>query len=73
MVTICLCFGLSITAYAEETDKYISDGISLAYVIAQSPNSILIIEGTTATCESSTKGNDCVSITVTHTLIGESC
>lgn len=68
MATICLCFCLSVTAYAEETDKYISDDIALAYEIAKSPNSLLTIKGTTATCESRTNGSNCVSITVTHTL-----
>lgn len=68
MATIFLCFGLSVTAYAEETDTYISDDIALAYEIAKSPNSFLTIKGTTATCESSTNGSNCVSITVTHTL-----
>lgn len=68
MATICLCFGLSITAYAEETDTYISDDIALAYEIAQNPKSFLSIDGTKAVCQSWTDGNDCVSITVTHTL-----
>lgn len=68
MATICLCTSLCFTAYAEETDTYISDEIVPAYEIAQSPSSMLTISGTSATCESSTKGDDCVSITVTHTL-----
>lgn len=68
MVTICLCTGLCFTAYAEEADMYISDDVVPAYEIAQSPNSMLTISGTSATCKSSTKGYDCVSITVTHTL-----
>lgn len=68
MAAICLCFGLSIAAYAEETDKYISDDIAPAYEIAQIPISLLFIDGTKAACESSTKGEDCVKITVTHTL-----
>lgn len=68
MVTVCLCTSLCFTAYAEETDMYISNGIALAYEIAQTPTSILSIKGTKATCESSTSGYDCVSITVTHTL-----
>lgn len=68
MATICLCTGLCVTAYAEETDIYRSEDISLAYEIAQNPKSILSINGTNATCQSSTKGDDCVSITVTHTL-----
>lgn len=68
MVTVCLCTSLCFTAYAEETDTYISDEIVPAYEIAQRPSSVLSISGTKATCESSAKGDDCVSITVTHTL-----
>lgn len=68
MVTVCLCTSLCITAYAEETDMYISNDIALAYEIAQTPSSILSINGTKAVCESNTSGYDCVSITVTHTL-----
>lgn len=68
MVTVCLCTCLCFTAYAEENDLYISDEIVPAYEIAQNPSSVLTISGTNATCESSAKGDDCVSITVTHTL-----
>ena len=68
MVTICLCTSLCLTAYAEETDMYISDEIVPTYEIARSLNSALSISGTKAMCESSAKGDDCVSITVTHTL-----
>lgn len=68
MVTVCLCTSLCFTAYAEETDTYISDEIAPAYEISHRPSSVLSISGTKATYESSTKGDDCVSITVTHTL-----
>ncbi len=68
MVTVCLCTSLCFTAYAEETDMYISDEIVPAYEIARNPSSVLTISGTSATYESSAKGYDCVSITVTHTL-----
>mgnify|MGYP001053238191 FL=1 len=68
MATVCLCTGLCITAFADDNDMYISDNIAPAYETAQNPNSVLSIKGTTVTCESSTKGDDCVSITVTHTL-----
>lgn len=68
MVAICMCTSLCITTYAEETDAYISDEIVPAYEIAQSLSSVLSINGTRATCESSVKGDDFVSITVTHTL-----
>lgn len=68
MATICLCIGFGSTAYAEETDTYISDEIVPAYEIAEKLSSFLSISGTKATCESSAKGDDCVSITVTHTL-----
>ena len=68
MVTVCLCTCLCFTAYAEENNLYISDEIVPAYEIAQNPSSVLTIRGTSATCESSAKGDDCVSITVTHTL-----
>ena len=68
MVTICLCTSLCLTAYAEETDMYISDEIVPAYEISRNPSSVLTISGTSATCESSAKGYDCVSITVAHTL-----
>lgn len=68
MVTVCLCTSLCITAYAEETEAYISDEIVPAYEIAANLSSVLSISGTKATCESSAIGDDCVSITVTHTL-----
>ncbi len=68
MVTICLCTSLCLTAYAEETDMYISDEIVPTYEIARSLNSALSISGTKAMCESRAEGDDCVSITVTHTL-----
>lgn len=68
MVTFCLCTGFCFTAYAEEINTYISDEIVPAYEIAKNPSSFLVISGTSATCESSAKGDDCVSITVTHTL-----
>ncbi len=68
MVTVCLCTGVCLTAYAEETDMYISDKIVPAYEIAENLSSVLSISGTRATCESGAKGDDCISITVTHTL-----
>ena len=68
MVTVCLCTGVCLTAYAEESDMYISDEIVPAYEIAENLSSALSISGTKATCESSAKGDDCIRITVTHTL-----
>ena len=68
MVTVFLCTGFCITAYAEETDMYISDDVAPAYEIAKNLSSVLTISGTSAICESSTRGDDCVSITVTHQL-----
>ena len=68
MATICLCIGFGSTAYAEETNTYISDEVVPAYETAETISSVLSISGTKATYESSAKGDDCVSITVTHTL-----
>lgn len=68
MATICLCIGFGSTAYAEEINTYISDEVVPAYEIAETVSSVLSISGTKAVCESSAKGDDCVSITVTHTL-----
>lgn len=68
MVTICLCTSLCVTAYADNNDMYISDDATLAYETAQNPNSALSISGTKTMCESRAEGDDCVSITVTHTL-----
>ena len=68
MVTVCLCASLCLTAYAEETDMYISDEVVPAYEIAHALYSDLSISGTRATYESRADGDDCVSITVTHTL-----
>lgn len=68
MVTICLCTSLCFTAYAEETDTYISDEIVPTYEVARNLYSALSISGTKAMCESSAEGENCVSITVTHTL-----
>lgn len=68
MVTVCLCASLCLTAYAEETDMYISDEVVPAYEIAHALYSDLSISGKRATYESRADGDDCVSITVTHTL-----
>lgn len=68
MVTVCLCASLCLTVYAEETDIYISDEVVPAYEIAHALYSDLSISGTRATYESRADGDDCVSITVTHTL-----
>lgn len=64
MVTICLCTGLCFTVYAEETYMYISDEVVPAYEIAKKLSSVLSINGTKATCESSAEGNDCVSLSL---------
>ncbi|MCM1298565.1 MAG: hypothetical protein NC203_03685 [Firmicutes bacterium] len=68
MAAICLCSGLCFTVYAEESGTYISDEVVPAYEIAKTASSVLSISGTKATCVSSAKGDDCVGITVTHTL-----
>ena len=67
MVTVCLCTCLCFTAYAEENNLYMSDEIVPAYEIAQNPNSVLNIRGTSATCESSAKGMGTANSRITKT------
>lgn len=67
LALVCLCTPVSI-AYAETADSFVDDGISLAYEIANEPQTRLSITTGTAICTSTVKGQKAVSIAVTHTL-----
>lgn len=70
IVTVCLCAGSGVSAYAENSVQGLSSTgeISPAYEIAQTVNSSLSINGTKATCTSTAYSDSCASISVTHTL-----
>lgn len=64
----CLCTPFNAVAYAENTDSFVDDGISLAYEIANNPVSELSISNKTARCTSTVGSDNAASITVTQTL-----
>ena len=66
--TACLCANPVLTAYADTTQPLVNEDISLAYEIADNPQSSLAIEDGVAYCTSVCNGNNAVSITVTQTL-----
>ncbi len=68
LTVVCLCTTPAMTAFAEDPCPHVQSDISLAYEIALTPSSKLAINGTTATCISTTDGENTVSITVTQTL-----
>ncbi len=65
---VCLSGCFNAAAYADITEPFVDDGISLAYEIANNPISDLKIVDRTASCTSSTFSKNAASITITQTL-----
>lgn len=68
VVILCLNFGVNSYADTVTVTSLENDGISPAYVIANSCTADLEIQNGTAYCTSIAEGTDAVSITVTQTL-----
>lgn len=71
VAAVCLCSAGGVSVYADNSVSALSleEEIAPAYdEIAQDVRSSLSISGTSATCTSRVDSDDCVSISVTHTL-----